>query len=72
MKPAARIKRGRKRGSHPCGGAVNVSAVQFTKTDFVKTVHDALETSGLDPIWLETEITESNAVLHASLLAIFT
>ena len=46
-------------GFSPVRVAVNVSAVQFTETDFVQTVQDALEKTGLDPTWLEIEITES-------------
>lgn len=39
--------------------AVNLSAVQFHKTDVVATVLRALEVSGLAPSFLELEITES-------------
>lgn len=43
--------------------AVNISAVQFTRHDFVKTVAQALSSSGLDPTLLELELTE-NVVLR--------
>jgi len=46
-------------GFSPVRVAVNVSAVQFTETDFVKTVQEALGKTGLNPTWLEIEITES-------------
>jgi diguanylate cyclase (GGDEF)-like protein len=39
--------------------AVNVSAVQFTETDFDQIVKDTLAETGLDPYWLEVEITET-------------
>ncbi len=39
--------------------AVNLSAQQFYRGDIVRTVRDALDDSGLDPEWLELELTES-------------
>jgi diguanylate cyclase (GGDEF)-like protein len=42
--------------------AVNVSPHQFEDPDFIKTVYQALDDSGLDPALLELEITESAAV----------
>lgn len=39
--------------------SVNVSAVQFRRSDWVDTVRRALKDSGLDPSALELEITES-------------
>jgi diguanylate cyclase (GGDEF)-like protein/PAS domain S-box-containing protein len=39
--------------------AVNLSAVQFRRGDMVKSIYAALETSGLDPAYLELELTES-------------
>ena len=39
--------------------AVNVSPVQFSRSDFVDTVAQALADSGLDPSLLELEITEN-------------
>ncbi len=39
--------------------AVNVSALQFARADFVSTVAATLEASGLPPAWLELELTES-------------
>jgi diguanylate cyclase (GGDEF)-like protein len=46
-------------GYPPVRVAVNVSAVQFTETDFAQTVANALKESGLAPEWLEIEITET-------------
>ncbi len=39
--------------------AVNLSGVQFKQSGFVGTVRAALEESGLEPCWLELELTES-------------
>ena len=39
--------------------AVNVSALQFTRPDFVKSIKDTLQESGLEAQWLELELTES-------------
>ena len=47
------------KGYPPVRMAVNVSAIQFTETDFADRVKEALKQSGLDPKWLEIEITES-------------
>ncbi len=42
--------------------AVNVSPQQFDEPDFIQSVYQALDDSGLDPNLLELEITESAAV----------
>lgn len=39
--------------------AVNCSAVQFTRGDVISDIKSAIITSGLDPRWLEVELTES-------------
>jgi len=39
--------------------AVNLSAIQFKRSDLQKTVLKALEESGLEPRYLELELTES-------------
>ncbi len=39
--------------------AVNLSAVQFRQDNLVATVDDALQQAGLDPAYLQIEITES-------------
>jgi len=46
-------------GLAPVRMAVNVSAQQFHRGDIVRAVTEALDKSGLDPCWLELEITES-------------
>jgi len=38
---------------------VNLSSTQFYRGDIVQTVKNALDESGLDPRWLELELTES-------------
>ncbi|MCE5180864.1 MAG: EAL domain-containing protein [Betaproteobacteria bacterium] len=45
--------------------AVNLSARQFKQSGLVKMVSRALEDSGLEPAYLEIEITESIAMEHA-------
>ncbi len=39
--------------------AINVSILQFMRVNFVETVVQALEQVGLDPKWLQLELTES-------------
>jgi len=42
--------------------AVNISARQFREPDFIKIVDRILQKTGLEPRWLELEITESIAM----------
>ncbi|GAB6156078.1 hypothetical protein JCM17380_48300 [Desulfosporosinus burensis] len=42
--------------------AVNISARQFREPDFIKLVAKILQETGLEPRWLELEITESIAM----------
>lgn len=46
-------------GLPPLRIAVNVSALQFRQPGFVETVYKILDDSGLDPQYLELELTES-------------
>jgi diguanylate cyclase (GGDEF)-like protein len=46
-------------GLPPVRASVNVSARQFHNRNFVALVEDVLARTGLDPRWLELEITES-------------
>jgi diguanylate cyclase (GGDEF)-like protein/PAS domain S-box-containing protein len=46
-------------GLPPVRIGVNLSAQQFYRSEIVESVRDALEASGLDPRWLELELTES-------------
>ncbi len=56
-------------GSPPIKIAVNVSALQFLRTDFVDTVSQCLAEYNLQPQWLEIEITETLLMLNASEVA---
>jgi len=47
-----------KEGLAPVWMAVNVSAQQFYRGDLVRVVEEALHVSGLEPNWLELELTE--------------
>ena len=51
-------------GMIPVRMAVNISANQFRRDDFVQTVNDVLHKTGLEPRLLELEITESILVNH--------
>ncbi len=42
--------------------SVNISARQFHADNFVQTIEDAISYSGLDPSWLELEITEGMVI----------
>ena len=53
-------------GLPPVPVGVNVSALQVCRPDFQRTVARALEQSGLDPKWLELEITESMLIQDAA------
>ncbi len=46
-------------GFPPVKISVNLSVLQIKHSDIVKTVHEVLDKTGLDPIWLELEITET-------------
>lgn len=46
-------------GLPPVRASVNVSARQFRNRNFVAMVEEVLARTGLDPCWLELEITES-------------
>lgn len=48
-----------RQGFDPFRVAVNVSVVQFMESDFVQQVSLILEETGLEPRWLELELTES-------------
>ncbi|MCA1032245.1 EAL domain-containing protein [Bacillus timonensis] len=45
--------------------AVNISARQFQHEDFIETISSILIETGLDPKWLEIEITESTVMNYA-------
>jgi len=48
-----------KSGYKPMRVAVNISGLQFKQKGFVKTVRHALDSTALDPCYLELELTES-------------
>jgi EAL domain-containing protein (putative c-di-GMP-specific phosphodiesterase class I) len=50
----------RERGFPPIRIAVNLSPVQFLRQDIVQLVADTLHATGLDPDYLELELTESS------------
>ena len=52
-----------KEGFTPMRIAVNLSARQIGEKNFVKTVKDVIDATGLDPSYLELEVTES-MVMH--------
>ncbi len=49
-------------GFKPVRISVNVSGKQFLNPDFIGTIRDVLTDSGLEPKYLELEITESTAI----------
>ena len=53
------------RGIRDLAIAVNISGVQFQQRDLVENVSDALEAAGLEPRFLELEITESVVMQNA-------
>ncbi|MDM9625415.1 EAL domain-containing protein [Rhizobium sp. S152] len=59
MEACRQARRWQDLGLAPCSVAVNVSARQFQEAGLVDHVAAALEQSGLDPQWLELEVTES-------------
>jgi EAL domain-containing protein (putative c-di-GMP-specific phosphodiesterase class I) len=56
-------KRWQEAGLPPCVVSVNVSPRQFHRDDFIDTLQDVLRDTGLDPAYLELELTE-NMVMH--------
>lgn len=48
-------------GYKPIRMAVNLSVEQFRRTDIVDMIREVLDETGLDPVYLELEITESVA-----------
>ena len=61
----------KKAGLPPLVMAVNLSAIQFRRGDVEKTVIHALKTSGLEPRYLELELTES-VLIHDTELVLST
>jgi len=59
----AQNKRWQESGLPPCVVSVNVSPRQFHRDDFIDTLKDVLRDTGLNPAYLELELTE-NMVMH--------
>ncbi len=55
----AQARMWQEQGAPPIPIAINISGRQFKQPDFVDILVDIVEQSGLDPKWLELEITES-------------
>lgn len=55
------MKKWQANGMRPVKVSVNVSIRQFYHTDFVETLEDIIKETGIDPRFLELEITESIA-----------
>lgn len=53
-------------GMPPLRMAINISAVQFRRSNFVDIVRDVLQETGIDPALIELELTESIAMHRAS------
>lgn len=49
-------------GYPPATVSINLTAVDFYQTDVKASIQNALETTGLDPKWLDVELTESLAL----------
>ncbi|WP_456273224.1 EAL domain-containing protein [Bacillus sp. AK031] len=52
-------KKWQETGYPPIKVSVNLSVLQMKHSDIVTTVKNVLESTGLDPVWLELEITET-------------
>ncbi|WP_413374843.1 EAL domain-containing protein [Alkalihalobacillus sp. 1P02AB] len=49
---------------HPVLMAVNISPLQFTQETFISDVEQIIKETGIDPNFLELEITESSAIAY--------
>lgn len=49
-------------GYKPMFISINISVIQFEQPHFIRTVKQAIEDSGLDPKWIQLEITETTAM----------
>lgn len=45
--------------------AINISAVQFRRKNFTENVRRIIKETGIDPCYIELELTENNAMHHA-------
>lgn len=53
-----------KSGAKPFSLSVNVSPLQFAREDFVETLQTILDETGMDPLFLELEVTESSMLSY--------
>lgn len=53
-----------KSGVKPFTLSVNVSPLQFAREDFVETLQNILQETGMDPLFLELEVTESSMLSY--------
>ncbi|MCT4784153.1 EAL domain-containing protein [Exiguobacterium himgiriensis] len=56
--------RWQKSGVKPFALSVNVSPLQFAREDFVDTLQTILDSTGMDPLFLELEVTESSILSY--------
>ncbi|ADI00292.1 bifunctional diguanylate cyclase/phosphodiesterase [Salisediminibacterium selenitireducens] len=49
-------------GFKPMFISINISVIQFEQPNFIRSVKKAIEDSGLDPKWIQLEITETTAM----------
>ncbi len=49
----------------PLRMAINISAVQFRRKNFTENVRRIIKETGIDPCYIELELTENNAMHHA-------
>jgi EAL domain-containing protein (putative c-di-GMP-specific phosphodiesterase class I) len=54
-------------GINPIRVSVNISGIQFQREDFYESVLKVIEETGLEPNWLELELTESMVMRNAPL-----
>jgi len=64
----AQARKWQLQGLAPLSVAVNVSAVQFRQESFLKAIQRVLDETGLDPRFLELELTESLLLSNADVM----
>jgi len=65
-KACMETKEWQKKGHKDVRVAVNLSPYQFSQSDLVDNIEKILDETGLDPAWLELEITESGIMQNES------
>jgi diguanylate cyclase (GGDEF)-like protein len=64
-KACAQNKEWQRMGLNPVRISVNIAASQFQREEFYQTILHVLEDTGLEPTWLELELTESMVMRNA-------